>query len=89
MELCISYHELKVILLYRFSSLKLSALLNQISLPTYILTYLLTYSMQQSPSWEANRFSASQEIPHILCSPKVHYRTHKSPPPVPILGHFA
>jgi hypothetical protein len=21
--------------------------------------------MEQSPSWEANRFSASQEIPHI------------------------
>ena len=28
-----------------------------------------TYSMQHSPSWEANRFSASQEIPHILCNP--------------------
>jgi hypothetical protein len=26
--------------------------------------YLLTYSIQQSPS-EANRFSASQQIPHI------------------------
>ena len=26
--------------------------------------YLLTYSMEHSP-WEANRFSASQEIPHI------------------------
>jgi len=25
-----------------------------------------TYSIQQSPSWEANRFSASQEIPRIL-----------------------
>jgi len=22
--------------------------------------------MEQSPAWEANRFSASQEIPHIL-----------------------
>ena len=30
------------------------------------LTYLLTYSMQQSPSWEANRFSASQEISRML-----------------------
>jgi hypothetical protein len=27
------------------------------------LTHLLAYSTQQSPSWEANRFSASQEIP--------------------------
>ena len=29
------------------------------------LKYLLTYSMEQSRSWEANRFSASQEIPFI------------------------
>ena len=35
--------------------------------------------MQQSPSWEANRFSASQEIPHILRNPKVHYRIHQVP----------
>ena len=47
---------------------------------------LLTYSMVQSPSWEANWFAASQEIPRILWNPKVHYRTHKRPPPVAILG---
>jgi len=45
----------------------------------------LTYSMQQSPSYEANRFTASQEIPRILGNPKVHYRIHKCPPPVAIL----
>jgi hypothetical protein len=33
---------------------------------TYLLTYLLTHSTQHSPSWEANRFAASQEIPHIF-----------------------
>ena len=45
-----------------------------------------TYSMVQCTSWEANWFAASQEIPRILWNPKVHYRTHKRPPPVPILG---
>ena len=33
--------------------------------------------MEQSPSWEANRFAASQEIPHVLWNPKVHYHIHK------------
>ena len=42
--------------------------------------------MVQSPSWEANWFAASQEIPRISRNPKVHYRTHKRPPPVPTLG---
>ena len=43
-----------------------------VSLPeVMLLTYLLTYSMEQSPSWEANCFSASQEIPHILWNPKL------------------
>ena len=26
--------------------------------------------MVQSPSWEANRFEASQEIPHIFMEPE-------------------
>jgi len=48
-------------------------------------TYLLTpwYRVHSS---EANWFAASQEIPRISRNPKVHYRTHKRPPPVPILG---
>ena len=41
--------------------------------------------MVQSPSWEANWFAASQEIPRISRNPKVHYRTHKFPPTVAIL----
>jgi len=46
----------------------------------------LTYSMVPSPSWEANWFAASQEIPRISRNPKVHYCTHKHLPPVSILG---
>ena len=42
--------------------------------------------MVQSLSREANSFPASQEIPRISQKPKVHYRTHKLPPPVSILG---
>jgi hypothetical protein len=54
----------------------------------HLLTYLLTFSMEQSPSWEANRFSASEEIPRILWNPKVHYRINKCPLPVPILSQL-
>ena len=54
--------------------------------PNTRLNNLLSHSMVQSPSWEANRFAASQETPRISRNPKVHYRTHKRPPPVSILG---
>jgi len=53
-----------------------------------VLNYLLTYSMEQSPSWKANKFSASQEISRILWNPKVHYCIHKYPPPVSILSQI-
>jgi len=40
--------------------------LQQADVGIYLLIYLLTHYKQQSPSWEANRFSASQETPRIL-----------------------
>jgi hypothetical protein len=53
---------------------------------TFLQYYLVTYSMEQSTSWEANWFADSQEIPRVLWNPNVHYRTDKRPPPVPILS---
>ena len=55
-------------------------LYKEIILFTHLFAYLL--------SWEANRFSANQEIPYISWKPKVYFLVYKCPPPVPILSQI-
>ena len=47
--------------------------------------YWVTNYIVQTP-WKASSSSASQEIPHILWNPSVHYHLHNSSPPVPFLS---
>ena len=51
------------------------------------ITYLLT-PWTRVLLEKLTGFAANQEIPRILWNPTVHYRTHKRPPPVPILSQL-
>ena len=44
--------------------------------------------MQQSPSWEAKRSPANQEIPRILWNPNAHYRIYQLDPVHTPTSHF-
>ena len=58
---------------------------------TYLLTYIHTYVLTPCSRVLLEKltgFAANQEIPRILWNPKVHYHTHKRPPPVPILSQL-
>jgi hypothetical protein len=51
------------------------------------ITYLVT-SWSRVLLEKRTGFAANQEIHRILWNSKVHYRTHKHPPPVPILSQL-
>jgi hypothetical protein len=63
-------------------------IINKTDWQTNKLTNNLTKSMKYSPSWEANKFPADQDISCMLWKLKVPYRVHSSSPHAPVLSQI-
>ena len=67
-----------VIFLSKFSYFSL--LYSLLLIVAFTHAYLLAYSVEPNPPWEANRFSASQEIPLILTFRRLNFLLNFSTP---------
>ena len=72
---------------YTFRDTNFNAILAISLFSQYFRTYLLT-PWSRVLIEKLTGFAANKEIPRILWNPKVHYRTHKCPQPVPILSQL-
>jgi hypothetical protein len=58
------------------------------SIILYTSHVLITSVMVLSPSSEAAKCAATQELPSIVWKPKIQYHVHESPPLIPILSQI-